>query len=198
MEADDIWRHIDEQRSDLADFLETLTPQQWATPSLCTGWTVRDVVAHLTQSKLGWRRLLVEGLRSGFRFNAMVSRCARQDTSTPEELVATLRSMVGSRRKPPGTAVVDPLMDTLVHGQDIAIPLGVSRSMPVPLAVLAAERLWTMGFPFNAKRRFRGTKLTATDADFSVGTGQEIKAPIQDIVLTLAGRETAFRQIKSE
>ena len=30
-----IWRYIDEQRADLADFLDTLTPEQWATPSLC-------------------------------------------------------------------------------------------------------------------------------------------------------------------
>lgn len=41
-----------DERRDLADFLETLTPEQWQQPSLCAGWTVRDVVAHVTIIKL--------------------------------------------------------------------------------------------------------------------------------------------------
>ena len=65
-----------------------------------------------------------------------------------------MRAMVGVRRRPPGTAVADPLMDVLVHGQDIAMPLGVERTMPIPAAVIVAERVWTMGFPFNARKRF--------------------------------------------
>lgn len=36
-----------EERRDLADLLDSLTPEQWATPSLCAGWSVRDVVAHI-------------------------------------------------------------------------------------------------------------------------------------------------------
>jgi hypothetical protein len=50
MDAEATWRHIDQQRADLADFLEALTTDQWDTPSLCAGWTVRDVGVHLTQS----------------------------------------------------------------------------------------------------------------------------------------------------
>src|SRR5262245_53871145 len=122
MRDDEIWRHIDQQRIDLADFLETLTAEQWGTPSLCAGWTVRDVAVHLTQSAAPWPRMALEAVRSGFRFNDMMVRAARADTSTPDEVVATLRGMVGGRRRPPGTAVADPLMDTLVHGQDIALP----------------------------------------------------------------------------
>ena len=54
-----IWGYIDEQRADLADFLDTLTPEQWETPSLCRGWTVRDVAAHVTQSTMSWGRAWV-------------------------------------------------------------------------------------------------------------------------------------------
>src|SRR5215218_7773048 len=142
MDTDATWRHIDQQRADLADFLETLTAEQWTTPSLCAGWTVRDVGVHLTQSVAPWPRMAWEAVRSGFRFNDMVSRTAREDPSTPDEVVATLREMVGVRRRPPGTAVADPLMDTLVHGQDIAIPLGVERTIPIEPAVIAARRVW--------------------------------------------------------
>jgi uncharacterized protein (TIGR03083 family) len=188
MDTDEIWRHIDQQRADLADFLDTLTDEQWSTPSLCAGWTVRDVAVHVTHSASGWSRMAWHAVRSGFRFNDMVARAAREDTSTPGEVVATLRAMVGGRRRPPGTAVVDPLMDVLVHGQDIALALGVDRAMPVVPAVAAAERLWGMGFPFNTSTRLQGLAFTATDAPFAAGAGHAVSGPIKDIVLVLAGR----------
>lgn len=192
MNTDSTWRHIDQQRADLADFLETLGPDQWATPSLCAGWTVRDVAAHLTHSTASPPRMVWEMARSGFRFNAMMVRLTRADRRAPDEIVAAMRAMVGGRRRPPGTAVADPLMDLLVHGQDIAIPLGVERAMPVVPAVIAADRLWGMGFPFHARKRFAGVTLEATDADFSVGSGRLVTAPIQDIVLALSGRNSSL------
>lgn len=190
MDDAEIWTHIDAQRADLADFLDTLTPEQWATPSLCPDWSVRDVAVHLTQSTTAWPRMVLEAVRSGFRFNAMVSRVAREDPRGPDEIIAALRGMAGVRRRPPGTAVADPLTDVLVHGQDIAVPLGVDREMPPAPAVVAARRLWTMGFPFHARRRFTGVQLEATDADFSVGQGRLVSAPIRDIVLALSGRNS--------
>ncbi|WP_123028797.1 maleylpyruvate isomerase family mycothiol-dependent enzyme [Mycolicibacterium stellerae] len=192
MDDAQIWAHIDEQRADLADLLDTLTPEQWETPSLCQGWTVRQAAAHVTQSTTNWTRVTFELMRSGFRFNALTLRMAREDHRRPEEITAAMRAMVGGRRRPPGTAVADPLVDVLVHGQDIAVPLGIPRTMPVPAAVIAAERLWTMGFPFNARRRFPNLTFAATDADFSVGDGDVVRGPIQDIVMTLSGRRAGL------
>jgi uncharacterized protein (TIGR03083 family) len=193
MEQQEIWRCLDEERADLADFLDTLTPQQWAAQSLCEGWTVRDVAAHITQSTGSWARYPMAALRSGFRFNAMMTRLVREDIRTPEEIVAAMRGMVGSRRTPPGRPPVDPLMDALVHGQDIAIPLGLTRTMPIPAAVVAAERLWQLGFPFNARKRFANVAFSATDAPFRVGQGAPVNGRIQDIVLVLAGRPAGLR-----
>ena len=127
-------------------------------------------------------------MRSGFRFNAVMSRMGREDSRTPEEITAAMRAMVGGRRRPPGTAVADPLMDVMVHGQDIAIPLGIERTMPIPPAVIVAQRLWKMGFPFNARKRFANVAFSATDADFTVGDGEVVRGPIQDIVMVLSGR----------
>jgi uncharacterized protein (TIGR03083 family) len=186
------WTLIDEQRCDLADFLDTLTPEQWETPSLCPGWTVRQVAAHVTQSTTNWGRLTFELVRSGMRFNALTLRMGRNDQRPPHEITAAMRAMVGVRRRPPGTAVADPLMDVLVHGQDIAVPLHVNRTMPVPAAVVAAERVWKMGFPFNARKRFPSTKFTATDADFTVGSGDEVRGPIRDILMVLSGCRAAL------
>ena len=127
-------------------------------------------------------------MRSGFRFNALLSRMGREDSRTPEEITAAMRAMVGGRRRPPGTAVADPLMDVMLHGQDIAIPLGIDRTMPIPPAVIVAQRLWKMGFPFNARKRFANIAFSATDADFTVGDGEVVRGPIQDIVMVLSGR----------
>jgi uncharacterized protein (TIGR03083 family) len=198
MDVDEAWRHIDQQRADLAEFLDSLSDEQWATPSLCDGWTVRDVAVHLTHSAASWPRMAWQAVRAGFRFNDMVARAARDDTSTPAEVVTTLRGMVGGRRRPPGTAVVDPLMDVLVHGQDIAIALGVDRAMPVTPAVAAAERVWGMGFPLHASTRFHGLAFTATDAPFAVGEGSAVFGPIKDILLVLAGRRAGVAGLSGD
>ncbi len=153
-----------------------------------SGWTVRQVAAHITHSTTKWGRLTVGLLRSGLRFNAFTLRFAREDARRPEEITAAMRAMVGGRRRPPGAAVADPLMDVMVHGQDIAIPLGITRTMPIPPALIVAERVWKMGFPFNARKRFPNVTFTASDADFTVGDGEVVRGPLQDVVLTLAGR----------
>lgn len=190
MDAEVIWTHIDAGRAELADLLATLSAEQWEARSLCPEWTVRDVAVHLTQSTLSWPRMGLEAVRSGFRFNAMLSRVAREDDRAPQEIVAALRAMVGVRRRPPGTAVADPLTDVLVHSQDIAVPLGIDLPMPTGPAVIAAERLWAMGFPFHARKRYAGVRLQATDADFCVGSGRLVTAPIRDLVLALSGRNS--------
>jgi len=188
MNADEIWAAVDAQRRSLADLLEGLTAEQWTAPSLCDGWRVRDVAAHLTHSHMPPGRMLVEALKSGFRFDPMIRRLAVEDTRSQPEIVAALRGMVGSRRKVPGTSVQQPLIEVLVHGQDIAVPLGIDLPMPPDAAVEAAKRLAGMNFPLKARQRLEGTRLVAADADFAAGEGSEVTAPIRDIVMVLAGR----------
>lgn len=189
MNSDDVWRYIDDQRTDLADLVDTIDESIACTPSLCDGWTVRDVAAHVTQSQLGAPRAAVELLRSGFRFNAMMHRLAVEDVRSPAEIATAMRSMPGSRRRPPGTSELDPLADVLVHGQDIAVPLGVDRPMPIEAAAVAAQRLWDMGFPYHAKKRFRGVKFVADDAALVLGEGVAFTAPVRDILMVLSGRD---------
>jgi uncharacterized protein (TIGR03083 family) len=189
MRDDDIWQLIDAQRADLADFLDGLSPEQWSARSLCEDWTVRDVAAHLTQSTTSWLRFGIEAVRFGFRFDPMMSELARRDTKSPAKITGALRAMVGVRKRPPGTRVADPLIDVLVHGQDIARPLGLTRAVPTEAAVVAAGRLWDMTFPLQPRRRFPDVELVATDADFRVGSGARMSGPIADVLLALAGRE---------
>ena len=191
MECEAVWRHIDQQRVEVADLIDAIDardPALWSTPSLCAGWTIRNVAAHLTHSTIGMPRMLWEAARSGFRLNAVVDRLAVADTRMPAQIAVDMRAMVGSRRHPPGTTPLEPLTDVLVHAQDICIPLGIDRAMPADAAVAAADRVWHTGFPFHARRRLAGTRLVATDADFAVGEGREVVAPIREILLLLTGR----------
>ncbi|MBX7433570.1 maleylpyruvate isomerase family mycothiol-dependent enzyme [Mycobacterium sp. Y57] len=194
MDSDTVWRHVDTQRGEVADLIEAIDardPASWDTPSLCAGWTVGDVAAHLTLPNVPMSRMLFEVVRCGFRFNTAVHRLAIADTRTPAQIAADLRALVGFRRHPPGTTECEPLTDLLVHAQDICVPLDIDRPMPVDAAVAAAERVWGMGFPFNARKRFAGVRLVATDADFAVGAGREVRAPIRDLLLLLTGRPSA-------
>ncbi len=188
MDVTTIWSWIDRERSDLADQLEALDDQQWAAGSLCDGWTVRDVAAHLTHSQLAAPQMVAAMLGSGFRFNTMMRRLVDADHRRPDQVIAALRSAVGSRRRPPGATPADPQMDGLVHGEAIAIPLGIDRPRPAPAACVVAEHLWRMRFPMNPRRHLKGVRLVATDADFAVGDGEPVTAPIRDLVLVLSGR----------
>ena len=188
MNSDDIWHNIDEQRSGLADLLDTLSAEQWATASLCEGWRVGHVAAHLTHSQMGPARVVLEALKSGFRFDPMIKRLALADGRSQPQIVAALRAMVGSRKHIVGTTALDPLTDLLVHGQDIAVPLGIDRPVPLPATVAVAHHLWRMRFPMHPAGRVKGLRLIASDADFAVGDGEPITAPMRDILMVLAGR----------
>ncbi|MGV9710469.1 maleylpyruvate isomerase family mycothiol-dependent enzyme [Gordonia sp. NPDC003424] len=191
MDSDTIWRHIDEQRLDVADLIDSLTDEQLATASLCTGWSVRDVAVHLSQAQPSPVRVMIAMLRSGFRFNAMIRRLAVDDPIPQGEAADKIRAMVGSRRHAIGITEMEPLLDVLVHGQDIAVPLGIERPMPCDAAAAVAQRLWPMRFPFHPRRDHPGVHFVATDVDLEFGSGRTVEAPVRDIVMLFAGRDSA-------
>nr|WP_255222091.1 maleylpyruvate isomerase family mycothiol-dependent enzyme [Nocardia otitidiscaviarum] len=87
---------------------------------------------------------------------------------------------------------LDRLMDLLVHGQDIAIPLGITRDMPLTATRIAVERIWNTNAPFHARRRFAGYRLAATDDDWTSGHGPLITGPLAALLLLITGREAAL------
>jgi uncharacterized protein (TIGR03083 family) len=190
MDTDEVWRHIDQQRSELADLMEDFTPEEWETPSLCTGWRVRDVAAHLTLAQSTLVEVLPAALRARGSFNRMIRDSAIRQARRPvEDYPVLLRAMVGSRRTAPFVSDLEPLIDQLVHGQDMTRALGRERTMPTDAAAAAAQRAWSMGFPFGARRRLRGYRLVATDCDWRAGDGTVIEAPIAELLLLVTGRD---------
>ncbi|MDX6261566.1 MAG: hypothetical protein QOH84_3254 [Kribbellaceae bacterium] len=191
METEEIWRYVDAERLALAELLAGLTEAEWSTPSVCPGWTVRDVAAHVISSPQARVLPVMAGMvRARGDFNRFMFEEARRAGAqySGEEIVAQYRRFAGSRSRPLGTTVVDPLLDVLIHTQDIVLPLGRRHEMPAEAAVVAAERIWTKSFPFKARKRLIGLRLVASDIDWSVGDGAEIRGPIADLLLLLSGR----------
>ena len=190
MDRDEVWRTIDEQRSELADLMETFTDEDWETPSLCAGWRVRDVAAHLTLAQMGLLPACVNAVRARLSFDRMIHDTALRQARRPvEDYPVLLRAMVGSRRKAPVVSDIEPLTDQLVHGQDMVRVLGRQRSMPAVAAATAAQRVWSTGFPFHAAKRLRGYELVATDHAWRAGEGRRVEAPIADLLLLVTGRD---------
>jgi len=117
---------------------------------------------------------------------------------SPEQIVAQYGEFAGSRQHPLGTTPVDPLLDVLIHTQDIAVPLGIRREMPSGAARCAADRIWAKSFPFKARKRLEGVRLVATDIDWSAGEGAEIRGPISALLLLLSGRTVSTPQLSGQ
>ena len=198
MGTDAVWAAIDQQRLDLADLLADLTAAEWESPSLCAGWRVRDVAAHLALAQTGPARATADLLRAGGSLQRMIRDSAvRHAVHPPQQLVGQIRGMAGERPKAPGVSPLEPLLDVLVHGQAIAVPLGRPRSMPVGPALTAATRVWEMPWPmsttFSTRRRLHGLRLVATDAEWTAGEGDVVEGPVEALLLLMTGRTAVAR-----
>ena len=193
MDVDEVWRHTHEQRRALAALLRDLSEEEWAVASLCEGWSVRDVAAHVMRSATVTPvEMAVALVRFRGRYNTLVAEDARRAARRPvAELVAQFDRHDGSRRRPFGTAVTDPLLDVLVHSQDIAVPLGRPHPMPIAPAVVAARRAQRLSFLFTDSARRRHLEIRAIDADFVAGAGPLVEGPMRAVLLLLTGRTAA-------
>ena len=198
MDKDDSWRVIDAHRLLVADVLEGLDDEQWQVGSLCDGWRVQDVGAHLSLAATSTaRETLGHAWRARFDFNRMIDAATRErGRRPPDEVVADLRGIVGSRRLAPTTMWRDPLLDVLVHSQDIALPLGIDVPLPAVAAREAAEWAWRRRFPFFAAKRLAGVRLVATDIDWARGDGAELRGPITSLLLLSTGRYAALPELE--
>ena len=185
------WDIIAAQRRAIADQLEALAEDRWTTNSLCEGWTVRDVLAHLVMphvTSLPTFGLTMLRCRMDFdRANRILT--ARQAARPTADLIADLRRFADGRFTPPGMGVEAPLTDVLVHGQDIQIPLGLPDTAP-PGGWLAVLRFAVTP---QARRGFTGRPLpdvtwAATDAEWAHGTGPRAEGPAAALALTMLGR----------
>ena len=184
------------ERKDLADFLETLEPEHWERPSLCSEWTVREVVAHLiSYEEIGLGEFAGRFLRAGFRFGRMNARRLEEfGARAPAELVAYVRA----HAKPSGpTAVADArigLTDGLIHHQDIRRALEMPRRVP-PERLVPVLGFAMIAPPLPAKQNAQGLRLVATDLAWSHGSGEVVTGPGEALLMAVCGRAVALPEL---
>jgi uncharacterized protein (TIGR03083 family) len=176
--------------SELADLLEALPASAWDTPSLCPGWRVREVVAHLTLPMHAATPVIVLGLvRARFRWDVLADRRARLDArQTPEQLLAALRAPRMQAWAPPGGGATGALVHAVVHGLDITEALNLSRRPPAPRMRLALEGLTAPRSLSHFGVSLDGVQLRAEDLEWSCGRGQVVTGPAVVLALILSGR----------
>ena len=195
----EIWPTIAAERAALADDLAALTDEQWATPSLCEGWTVRDVLAHMTATtRISAATFFPKLISSGFSLKKMQGKDIGIERGTsPSETLSRFRSQVGSTTHPPGPRDTW-LGETLVHAEDIRRPLAVRHDYPPAAAAQVADFYKGSNLVIGAKKRISGLRLRATDTDWTHGDGPEVAGPIIALVSAMAGRKAAIADLTGD
>jgi uncharacterized protein (TIGR03083 family) len=208
-EADAVWGAIDDQRTRTADLLEQLPAQQWDHPSLCQGWTVRHVAAHLTLQQQRIRDVAAFVAHNPRMLRRVTLNATIHDSAvlqaqllSSQEIISRIRAMIGSQRHNAFVTPLETLTDILVHSQDIAMPLGRDLTMRPTASAHAATRRWDTRDTWLAMvfRRLPldGYRLNATDTDWTRGQGPEIAGPIGALLLLLTGRSTALEELTGD
>lgn len=192
----DVWERVVERRTDLLAQLEQLTPEQWETPSLCTEWRVRHVVAHVSfPERYPIARTLLAVARAGGNIGRYIRDDAQSRGSGPtSQVLERYREAIPHRAVPPGRRPENVLVDLLIHSQDIRRPLQLPWSNPADAMLVALPTLHpdkTIGVP----KRVAGLRLVATDVGWSAGEGDELSGPADALLLAMGGREVALAEL---
>jgi uncharacterized protein (TIGR03083 family) len=190
MTTDDLMPTISAERRAFGDVLDGLRAADWDAPSLCAGWRVREVVAHMTMPfRYSAPRFLAEMVRSRGNFTRMADRVARRDARAPVDVLLP----AGGRTRitpwsPPGGGPKGALTHDLVHGLDITIPLGIDH--PVSEAALRLV-LDNATSPLSLKhfgRDLTGLRLEADDLDWAFGDGEPLRGGARHLLMVLMDR----------
>jgi uncharacterized protein (TIGR03083 family) len=177
-----------------ADLLSTLSTEHWETPSMCGGWRVRDVAGHLVWRLGSSNRELVSSVAGAFRSGHFVnpnraidslSRAAAE--AEPAELIGRIREIATAKACGSGRHGIAELSEAVVHGYDLAYPLGLT--LPVAATASGAVALRrSLTAPTGIKAVLRGRTLVATDAGWRLGHGPKLEGTAEGLVLFLFGR----------
>jgi len=200
-DAEAVYRIATDNRLLAADMFADLTPEQWRTPSLCAGWTIREVAAHLLEpleTEANTLKLLAYLVRYRGSLDRMVDDTARTVAARPtDELVSGLRERASTRLAPPVIGPLGPMTDTCIHLRDAARPLGLGVCPPPaswrPALDFLVSKPARRGFI--PRDRLVGLRLIATDQDWQHGEGTEIHGTSEAIAMAVSGRSAALADL---
>ena len=193
-----LWEAVHAERAALHADLQRLSPTDWSQPSLCAGWPVEQVVAHLTAAaslgRVAWLRSVL-GARFDFDLHNE-RRLAEQRGSTPVETLDRFRAVLSSTRAASGHTAAW-LGEVIVHGQDLRQPLGITTE-PDPEAVTQVARFYAArDFTVPSRTLISGLRVEADDAAFAAGSPDAdlVRGPVLALTMVMAGREVFLDQL---
>lgn len=178
------------ERREIADVLDSLSAEQWDAPSLCAGWRVREVAAHLS---MGFRyslpQVVGQLVRARGSLHRMTDRLARADAAAtaPGQLAGWLREHAEHPWTPPVGGLAGALGHDVVHGLDITVALGIDRRVPEDRVRVLLDQVTYRGAKFFGAD-LAGVRLCADDLDWSFGSGTPVTGAGQDLLLLAFGR----------
>jgi uncharacterized protein (TIGR03083 family) len=195
--ADD-WGMVLASRADLASLCDGLTDDQWNAETLCAGWKVRHVVAHVTDTAAGKvLPFLPVFVTSGYNVDRTILRMALKagDGRSHNEAVSRLRENLESRKTPPGVPVAGILTDVVAHTQDITRPLGVPFAVPSDRVLASLDFIKTHKSFVRAMKSAAPVQFVATDVEWTHGEGAEARGTGEAILMAMCGRKHALADL---
>ncbi|MHA7243933.1 maleylpyruvate isomerase family mycothiol-dependent enzyme [Paeniglutamicibacter antarcticus] len=195
-----IWPVVHQERMALLQDLNGLAPTKWQTSSLCVGWDVHQVLAHLVDAacttRLGFIGRLVA---SGFDFDKdNATGVTKELRADPQETLAAFAAVLGRTSTPPAPLATR-LVEAFVHGEDIRRPLLIGRDYRAAHVATALAHHLKTGTKFGGGRETaEGSRLVGTDDEFSHGAGQEVRGPMIDLLLAVSGRPVQAGRLTGE
>jgi uncharacterized protein (TIGR03083 family) len=194
-----MWTTIAAERGALADDLADLSANEWNARSICDGWTVEDVLAHMTSAaSLTPPTFLLDFVAAGFNFPKFAAKgIARQRGSSPSETLAKFRAKQHSTKSPPGPKLTW-LGETIVHADDIRRPLGIPHDYPTEAVKSVLDFYKGSNTLIGTKNRIDGLTLRATDTDWTHGSGPTVEGPILSLLVASTGRSAALSDLSGD
>ena len=195
----DLWGQIHVERKAIIDDCENLTAAQWATPSLCEGWSVHDLLAHqLATAKMTPGAFLGHFAASGFSFPKMVNKdLAREKAGGPTATLAAFKAAYKRTSSPPGPKQ-SWLGEALIHSEDMRQPLGLHRDYPMDALLTLLDFQKNSNAIIGSKKRIAGLSLRATDTSWSTGEGPLVEGPALALLMAMTGRKPHLDQLTGD
>ncbi|HEV2371355.1 MAG TPA: maleylpyruvate isomerase family mycothiol-dependent enzyme [Streptosporangiaceae bacterium] len=195
----DVWPAVFAERKSLVADLADLPADGWDKQSLCTQWTVRDVLAHMTATaKITPPLFFAKMAANGFSFAKLQAKdIAAERGGSSADTLAGFKSVAESTKRPPGP--IDTMLgETIVHSEDIRRALGIKHDYPPEALTQVADFFKASNLIIGTKRRIDGLTLRATDVTWTHGSGPEVSGPMLPLLMAMTGRKPALDDLSGD